>query len=446
MKYYDYPYTGTGSHSYYASGYGTQSADFENTVYGWTSMPNQVYSSNIAVATLIYHCGVSVDMQYGPTGSGAYTSDVRTALINYYNYSSTVSYKNKSWYSNDVWEGMLRTELDEGRPVVYRGQGTGGHAWVCDGYTGTNYFHFNWGWGGYYNGNFYLSDITPGSYNFNSNQAAIMGIVPDYEIVVPPTNLQANVVGFNVNLTWDEPSGSLENTRSSKLTGSRGLVGYNVYRNSNKINESVVKYTYYADNNVPPGQYNYEVTAVFNDGESDPAGPVTVTIASLDHDLTLVAGWNDISSYLQPFDDNIENICSPILNQLIILKNSTGFYYPDGGINTLGTWDSHSGYLIKVLENCTLVISGNTEENKTVQLHNGWNLIPVLSECDVSTEDLFSGIINYVKIVKEAAGCGVYWPSQGVNTLPVMEHGKSYFVKIFSNKTITFPECDKTKP
>jgi hypothetical protein len=37
-------------------------------------MPNTVSSSNNAVATLMYHCGVSVDMDYGPSktgGSGA---------------------------------------------------------------------------------------------------------------------------------------------------------------------------------------------------------------------------------------------------------------------------------------------------------------------------------------------------------------------------------------
>ena len=33
-----------------------------------------------AVATLVYHCGVSVDMNYGSSGSGAQTSKVKMSL------------------------------------------------------------------------------------------------------------------------------------------------------------------------------------------------------------------------------------------------------------------------------------------------------------------------------------------------------------------------------
>ena len=67
--------------------------------------------------------------------------------------------------------------------MVYRGQGTGGHAFVCDGYNASNQFHFNWGWGGSHNGYYYLNDLTPGSYSFTTGQAAVFSIRPDY----PPT-------------------------------------------------------------------------------------------------------------------------------------------------------------------------------------------------------------------------------------------------------------------
>ncbi|MDY0339461.1 MAG: C10 family peptidase, partial [Acholeplasmataceae bacterium] len=80
MNYWEYPITGTGFHSYNHDKYGTLNANFASTTYDWANMPNQLTSSSsstqqTAVATLMYHCGVSVDMNYGISsegGSGAY--------------------------------------------------------------------------------------------------------------------------------------------------------------------------------------------------------------------------------------------------------------------------------------------------------------------------------------------------------------------------------------
>ena len=210
MKYHNHPEQGTGSHSYYCSPYGTQTANFGATTYNWSSMPNSVYYNNTAVATLLFHCGVSVDMDYGPNGSGAWTSATRTALINYFSYSSSAQYKQKSSYSTSGWESLLRTELEASRPMIYRGQGTGGHAFVCDGYQGTNFFHFNWGWSGYYNGYFYVSNLNPGGANFSNLQAAVIGIQPSN--LAPVANFTSDVtnvyVGDEVHFT-DQSTGNI---------------------------------------------------------------------------------------------------------------------------------------------------------------------------------------------------------------------------------------------
>ncbi len=178
MKYWDYPVNGQGNHSYVHYVYGEQSADFQNTTYNWGNMPNALSSHNIDVATLIYHCGVSVNMDYSPSGSGAYSSTARTSLINYFKYSSNTLLTWKSSYSEENWKRMIRSEIDAGRPLYYAGYGTGGHAFNCDGYQGTDYFHFNWGWGGAYNGYFYLNDLTPGGNNFSNSQSVMVGLTP----------------------------------------------------------------------------------------------------------------------------------------------------------------------------------------------------------------------------------------------------------------------------
>jgi hypothetical protein len=178
MKYWNWPVTGTGSHTYYAQGYGSQSANFGNTTYQWAQMPNAVHEANDAVARLLYHCGISVDMMYAPDGSGAYSADVVDAWIQYFRYNPGLQQKSKYSFSSATWEQMLRTELDNARPMYYSGFGpAGGHAFVCDGYQGTNYFHFNWGWSGSFDGYYYVSNLNPGT-TFNNGQAAIFDVYP----------------------------------------------------------------------------------------------------------------------------------------------------------------------------------------------------------------------------------------------------------------------------
>ena len=180
MKKWHHPATGVGSHSYYASGYGTQSANFGATTYNWAGMPNSISNVNTNISTLIYHCGVAVDMMYSADGSGAYTEDARSALVNNFRYNSAAQYVSASSYSSTTWASMLRNDLDLGRPIFYEGsQGwEGGHAFVLDGYQGTNSFHFNWGWSGYYDGYFYLTNLNPGSHTFTSYQGAILNVYP----------------------------------------------------------------------------------------------------------------------------------------------------------------------------------------------------------------------------------------------------------------------------
>ncbi|MCD4732291.1 MAG: thiol protease/hemagglutinin PrtT [Bacteroidales bacterium] len=197
MKFWNYPETGISYHSYNHPTYGTLSANFEATTYEYGSMPNQVNSVNNAVATLMYHCGVAVDMQYGVAatgGSGGYVIEAHSpvthcceyAFKTYFGYKTTIQGLFKDDFNDVTWVTMLKNDLDEGRPIQYAGFGQGGgHTWVCDGYDNNNYFHMNWGWGGIYDGYFTLSNLSPGSGgagggsgSFSSGQQALIGIEP----------------------------------------------------------------------------------------------------------------------------------------------------------------------------------------------------------------------------------------------------------------------------
>jgi len=206
MKYYNYPVNGSGSNGYTSSPYGYQSADFSNTTYRWNDMTLSISQSNSAIAELIYHCGVSVNMVYGASGSSASTIDAATALISNFKYNSSASYKNKYLYTTNSWNNLIVGNLDIGRPVIYSGSTSAGagHAWVCDGYQGTNSFHMNWGWSGYYNGYFLLDALDVNGDSFNFMQGAVVNIYPgqSYPYYCTGTKTLTAVAG-----TFDDGSG-----------------------------------------------------------------------------------------------------------------------------------------------------------------------------------------------------------------------------------------------
>ena len=183
INYHQYPQHGRGTHSY-ESNYDTLTVNYGSANYDYTNMPDALtYASNTtevnAVATLMRDCGVAVNMNYAANESSAFDQEARAALINFFRYSPNMNYAEKAYFTNAEWEAMLRNDLDAGNPVCYSGQGTGGHAFVCDGYNADGYFSFNFGWGGYCNGWYLTSNVNPGGNVFNDSQSAIFGIVPD---------------------------------------------------------------------------------------------------------------------------------------------------------------------------------------------------------------------------------------------------------------------------
>ncbi|MDD4847567.1 MAG: C10 family peptidase [Bacteroidales bacterium] len=207
MNYWQYPSCGFGSHSY-SSNYGTLSADFGHTAYRFDQMPDHLNDASQeeidAVATLMFQCGVSVDMNYGVDESSSSTTDAAVSLRSYFGYSSTVFVLKNDYSSND-WIALMKSEIDAGRPVIYSGSSdySGGHAFICDGYDASDYFHFNWGWSGSYNGYFALTVLNPGEHDFSEEQTAIIHIEPD-SFCQPPVNLEAVVDNHDVEIDWSD--------------------------------------------------------------------------------------------------------------------------------------------------------------------------------------------------------------------------------------------------
>jgi hypothetical protein len=131
-----------------------------------------------AVAELMYDCGTSVNMQYGYDASGANTDDVPEAMINIFDYDKGMTYIQSYLFTKEMWEDMMYYELQNGRPIIYGGFDTtysAGHQYIADGYqarNGNSYFHINWGWSGYCDGFFLLTNLTPAGSGAGGNNGS----------------------------------------------------------------------------------------------------------------------------------------------------------------------------------------------------------------------------------------------------------------------------------
>lgn len=186
MHYWNYPATGYGNHSYYHS-LGVQSADFGATSYDWGHMPYRLTGLSSpeeveAVATMLYHAGIAINVNYGIDGSSAYSGNIPSALSQYFKYRPDCFIIYKKYFSNSEFCAILRSELDQNRPVYVAGNS---HAFVCDGYTTHNLFHFKMGWAGTTADGFYTADCicVNGSDRYPSFYVSDVyaGIRPNYE-------------------------------------------------------------------------------------------------------------------------------------------------------------------------------------------------------------------------------------------------------------------------
>jgi ketosteroid isomerase-like protein len=194
-----------GDHGYTHDKYGSIYVNYdEEPAYNW---PDILSGANDRddVARLLWHCGVSVNMDYGVDGSGAHTSVVASALKKYFKYPESVRYYSRSNYEGD-WSELVLTELLEGRAVTYAGNDPKkhyGHCFNLDGYDGA-FFHVNWGWGGANNGYFGLDGLKDATMdmNYTDGQEVIVGIRP-------PSEKPSNILLSNTSVKANEPAGTV---------------------------------------------------------------------------------------------------------------------------------------------------------------------------------------------------------------------------------------------
>ena len=162
MRYHRWPERGTGTLPDYYWEYGHRQIDGHELghTYDWSQMPlvyeKGEYTSEqgAQVARLLYDVAVMCQMNFSPAGSGA-SSGMVIKLSEYFGYDKQIRMEDWDYYTKDVWEDMIREEIDADRPVLYcaYNESESGHAFVVDGYKGA-FFSLNYGWG--FGSDFYL--------------------------------------------------------------------------------------------------------------------------------------------------------------------------------------------------------------------------------------------------------------------------------------------------
>ncbi len=211
MNYFRYPNYGTGEYGYVHPEYGNIEVDFSQQNYEYDCMPIAPTENNDNLARLLYNIGVSVDMNYGPDGSGMWNHKGAYTLYTYFGYDPSTTYLFKDSLPDDFdWKGTLVEHLDNKIPLYYAGWSDydfiSGHAFILDGYIDSTHYHINWGWGGSYDGYFSIDDLTVGSSDFTLLHEVIINATP-----VSPTNncIQSKTI-TSCEGTIEDGSGPLE--------------------------------------------------------------------------------------------------------------------------------------------------------------------------------------------------------------------------------------------
>ena len=205
MSVHRYPDRPQGYHAYTSANYGSLYVDYDNAQpYDWDAILSGA-DMKIHVARLLWHCGVSVNMNYAPGGSGANESAIPKALKNYFKYPDVANVYYRDSYDGN-WKQLIVDEITSGRAVIYCGADpvkSYGHCFNLDGYDG-EFFNVNWGWGGANNGYFSLDALRDATMdmNYTSGQSAVVN-------VRPPSEKPSNIYLSKKVVAYSQPAGTV---------------------------------------------------------------------------------------------------------------------------------------------------------------------------------------------------------------------------------------------
>nr|NQU91893.1 fibronectin type III domain-containing protein [Bacteroidota bacterium] len=355
-----------------------------------------------------------------------------------------------------------------------------------------------------------------GTYGAYLNIASNDPNLPTYEVPVtltvlgvqldPPTDLEAEVISDDVYLSWTPPEPILMEldfdavrVPNTLLDETRGLLGYNVYRNNVMINQVVVSGTTYLDDNLLPNTYNYYVTALYDEGESLPTNTITVIVEAYPQqyfETIWSSPYNPMTFYI--LESNIDGIPLQSDNEIglfdidpytgeeicvgagvltetlgggvfleIIASMDDGFLpdqangYTPGNPIIYKFWNETSG----VLENVSATypysgydevftsqgtafveLNGTLAITQTIDLQTGWNMMSLRVQPENwNMLDIVQPLIDndvLYKVMNETGGTIFHLPfpppnGQWSNTIGDMANTEGYYIRVTDNAQLS---------
>ncbi len=163
-----------------------------------------------------------------------------------------------------------------------------------------------------------------------------------------------------------------------------------------------------------------------------------------------MAGWNGISSNVMPESKiSLEELFSPVIDDLVIMIGNDGIFWPGQNLNTLGDWDPYKGYKVKFADGVHFEFSGAPLTDRSLTLEPGIYYIPVLSEGPVGIEDVIMPLGNAIEFMYNITNMEIYWPTGGIvpgvpGALEELAPGFAYLSRINETVTIDFGNTIKT--
>ena len=312
MYYYQWPKVGMGKELYASgiSGVGVIGSDFSQHYYDWEAM-RATTNENLgdeksasAVSQLCYDCGIATRMKYGVDGSSTNDDLAMSALYTYFGYkASKIDLLFRSCYATqDEWNDVVKSFLDNGSPVLYGGysNGDGGHEFLIDGYNANGLFHVNWGWDGMSNGYYSIVSLAPSHSNaaFSVGQTMVCGFEPDYSgeditprqwrmyMKNPPT---VNEESVKLNESFDV---CLNNVFNASLTARTWTFAIGLY---DKDDNQVAVITSTKNRN-----YTIKVLASYGNTKFDLSAKIPVSIPNGDYTLRAVFRQSGHDDFILP--------------------------------------------------------------------------------------------------------------------------------------------------
>ncbi|MCQ2223505.1 MAG: C10 family peptidase [Bacteroidaceae bacterium] len=138
--------------------YSTHTFDWENMLDDYSDTRNATTEQIDAVAHLLRDIGALCHTAYAPDGSPTYS--YLNVFTNAFRFQPDAGEEEMD-IADLSFEEKIKAELKASRPVLYTASPAVGasHALVCDGYAQDDYYHFNFGWGGYSDGYYKLHSV-----------------------------------------------------------------------------------------------------------------------------------------------------------------------------------------------------------------------------------------------------------------------------------------------